>query len=577
MFKSLLLKGRVLCLLLCCMVSSLVVTAQTKHTGRVIGSDDKLPVVGATVRVKGTTTGTQTDVNGQFTLNVNNGDVLVISYLGYNTQEVTVAGDNISVTLQAGRNTLNEVVVTGYTSQRKKDISGSVSTVDLSAAKTVVTTSSENLLQGQAAGVTVVTQGAPGAGAQVYVRGINNFGNSQPLYVVDGLQTSSISNINPSDIESITVLKDAGAAAIYGVSGGNGVVVVTTKKGKQGKTVLTYDGYYGTTKPLSGNVFDLLGADEYQTLVAKVDPASALLVNGKFTDYGYNGNGGKGAVNSGDPAADPSKYHLDKTDPNLDYIIQKFVKGAGTDWYHEMYKNAPMQQHSLSASGASDKNNYFLSLGYTDQRGTLINTYFKRYQARINTTFNIKDHFRIGESANLTYLLSPNGAGQFAGGNQSEGNAISEIYRIEPQIPVYDIAGNFGGTYAGPTALGNAINPVAQQDRQKTSFNKTWGLQGTAFAEADFLNHFTARTAISADVSNYYYYNIAYRPYDSGEGHGNANGYNEGAGYNTSYNWSNTVRYNQVFGKHNISFLAGFEQKSYTGRFLNSLQKVCSL
>jgi TonB-dependent SusC/RagA subfamily outer membrane receptor len=138
-------------------------------------------------------------------------------------------------------NALNEVVVTGYTSQRKKDISGSVATVNVTAAKSVPSVSSESLLQGQAAGVNVITQGAPGAGAQVTIRGTSNFGNSSPLYVIDGLQATNMSNISPNDIESISVLKDAGAAAIYGVSGGNGVVLVTTKKGKQGKTTISYD------------------------------------------------------------------------------------------------------------------------------------------------------------------------------------------------------------------------------------------------------------------------------------------------------------------------------------------------
>lgn len=574
MFKSLLLKGRALCLLLCCMVSSLVVTAQTKHTGRVTGSDDKLPVVGATVVVKGSTIGTQTDVNGQFTLNLRAGQVLVVSYLGYQSQEVTVGNsETISVVLQAANNTLNEVVVTGYTSQRKKDISGSVATVNIAAAKSVPSVSSESLLQGQAAGVNVVTQGAPGAPAQVFIRGTSNFGNSQPLYVIDGLQSSNMSNVNPNDIESITVLKDAGAAAIYGVSGGNGVVVVTTKKGKQGKTQITYDAFYGTTQPLQGNVFNTLNADEFETLLNKVAPDNPLIKdnNGKIYDYGYqSGAGSKGYFNENTASTFLPNYKLDN-DPGLDYLIQKFVKGKGTDWYHEVFKYAPIQQHSLSASGASDKNAYFLSLGYTNQQGTLINTYFKRYQARVNTTFSVKDHIRVGENFNFFYVQSPNGGGGLTGGgNNNEGNPISETYRTLPIIPVYDIAGNYGGTYAGTADLGNALNPVAMQERQKTTNTNLWGMQGTAFAEVDFLKNFTARTAFSADVANRYYYNIGYRQYDSGEAHGGNNGYNEGSLYETNYNWSNTLNYKKVFGKHSINLLGGFEARSYSQRSINS-------
>lgn len=572
MFKSLLLKGRTLCLLLCCMVSSLVVNAQTKHSGKVTGSDDKLPVVGASVRIKGTTIGTQTDVNGQYNINVNPGDVLVISYLGYQTNELTVgASETINVVLQSGSNALNEVVVTGYTTQRKKDISGSVTTVNVTAAKSVPTVSTESMLQGQAAGVNVVTQGSPGGGAQVTIRGLSNFGSSSPLYVVDGLQTGNISNLNPNDIESISVLKDAGAAAIYGVSGGNGVVVVTTKKGKQGKTSISYDAFYGTTQALGGNVFNTLNADQYEQLLLKADPGNALLLNGKIADYGYQaGSGARGVFNQANASNFLPNYHLDN-DPAKDYLIQKFAKGAGTDWFHEIFKSAPIQQHSLSASGASDKSNYYLSLGYTNQQGTLINTYFKRYQARVNTSFSVKDHIRLGENMSYYYISSPNGGGGLVGGgNLNEGNPISETYRILPFIPVRDIAGNLGGTYAGPAALGNALNPVGMQERQNTTHTNEYGMQGTVFAEADFLKHFTARTAYSASIYNRYFYNIGYRQYDSGEAHGGNNSYSEGASYDTNFNWSNTLNYKQVFGKHSIGVLAGFEQRGRTNRFLSA-------
>src|ERR1700676_1469170 len=175
MFKSLLLKGRTLCLLLCCMISSLVVTAQTKHTGKVISSDDKQPVVGASVRIKGTNTGTVTDVNGDFNLTISPGNVLVVSYIGYQTQEVTVQGGQfLTISLNPSNSSLNEVVVTGYTAQRKKDIAGAVSVVDISEAKKLPAASTEQLLQGQASGVNVITSGSPGAQSAVFIRGISN-------------------------------------------------------------------------------------------------------------------------------------------------------------------------------------------------------------------------------------------------------------------------------------------------------------------------------------------------------------------------------------------------------------------
>jgi TonB-linked SusC/RagA family outer membrane protein len=569
MFKSLLLKGRTLCLLLCCMVSSLVVTAQTKHTGRVTGSDDKLPVVGASVRVKGTTIGTQTDVNGQYSINVSAGNVLVISYLGYQTQELTVgASETINVVLQAGNNTLNEVVVTGYTSQRKKDIAGAVATVDIGAATKLPTSSSDQLLQGQASGVTVVTTGQPGVGSQVYIRGIGNFDNAQPLYVIDGVQTNSMKDINPTDIESMSVLKDAGAAAIYGIAGGNGVVVITTKKGKVGKSVFSYDAFYGTQRPKSGNVWNTLSGADYSTLVAQVDPASTLLINGKIGEYGYQGGntvgGGKGVANSGNAAIDPSKYRFDANDPNNDYQIQKFDLGAGTDWFHEIFKPAPIQQHTISGSGANDKNSYFFSLAYLNQQGTLIESYYKRYSARVNTTFNIKDFFRIGENAQAFMINSP---GDIL--NQDEGNAISYTYRIQPQIPVYDIQGNYGGTWAGPAALGNANNPVAIQQRRASNSFKQWNVIGSVFAEVDFLKHFTARTSFNGSAINQFYTQINYNTYENGESHYSNNGAAENSRYYTSYNWSNVLTYSQIFGKHNLKVLAAYEQKENNTRFIS--------
>ena len=576
MFKSLLLKGRTFCLLLCCIISSLAVTAQTRQTGKVIGGDDRLPVVGASVKIDGTNTGTLTDVNGNFTLAVSSGNILVVSYIGYQTQRYTVRDAGaFTITLQPANSTLNEVVVTGYQTQRRKDISGSVVSVDVTAAKVVPTTSSESLLQGQAAGVTVVESGAPGAPSNVLIRGISNFGNSSPLYVVDGVQEGSMSGINPNDIESISVLKDAGAAAIYGVAGGNGVIVVTTKRGKQGKTRFTYDAFYGTTQPLGGNPFHLLNADQFETLTAQIQPSNPLLVNGHFTDYGYNSGTSvpgspKGVANAGDPAVDPSKYVFDPADPSNDYLIQKFVKGAGTDWFHALFKSAPEQSHTISASGANDKNNYYFSLGYLNQQGSLIGTYYKRYQARVNSNYSISPHVRIGENLSVYYVLAPQGTGGIPGGNQAEGNAISYSYRMQPQIPIYDIKGNYGGTWDGLTQLGNGINPVGTQEANLLDHSRSYNVEGSTYGEVDFLKHFSVKTQFGINFYNYFYDNTIQNQYYGSETHSGLNGFQEGAGYGSTYNWTNTINYNQVFGKHSIKFLGGFEAKDNVSRYIDA-------
>jgi TonB-linked SusC/RagA family outer membrane protein len=567
MFKSLLLKGRTMCLLILCTLSSLVVTAQTRITGKVIGSDDKQPVIGATVKIKGTNLGVVTDINGTFAINAKTSDVLVISYIGYQTLQVTVTGPSLgSIVLQSTNSTLNEVVVTGYTSQRKKDIAGAVAVVDLNSARKIPASSTDQLLQGQAAGVTVVNQGAPGAGSSVLIRGISNFGNSQPLYVIDGVQGNSMSNLNPNDIESIQVLKDAGAAAIYGVSGGNGVVVITTKRGKTGKSVLTYDAYYGSQVPKGGNVFNTLspaGMSQLTYLVGDVTVAKALYPDGPGTVpvYGYQGPHSAGVGNA---SFDLSQYNFDASNPGNDFLIQKFNQ-KGTDWFHEMFKAAPEQYHTLSASGANDKNSYFFSVGYLDQQGTEINTFLKRYETRINTVFNINDHVRIGENAFIYYRRMPQGG--FS--NQSEGAPLSYAYRMMPQIPVYDISGvHYGGTYDGPGGepLGNSSNPVAVLDMLKNDAYKEFNINGNIFAEVDFLKHFTAKTAFGGQIQNQWNNGFGTNPYYDYEGHNNSNSVYENAAYFSNYNWTNTVLYKQTFGKHNISVLAGYEQKEFVGR-----------
>ncbi|OKS87689.1 hypothetical protein RG47T_3151 [Mucilaginibacter polytrichastri] len=555
----------------------MAVTAQTKITGHIVGSDDKQPVVGAAIRIKGTTIGTVTDVNGNFTLSASSGQTLVITYVGYATTEVNVTGAAAyPITLQVNNKSLNEVIVTGYSSQRKKDISGAVAVVNVSDAKKLPTGSSEQLLQGQASGVNVITAGAPGAGSNVFVRGVSSFGNSSPLYVIDGVQTNSMSDINPNDIESISVLKDAGSAAIYGVSGGNGVIVITTKKGKSGKTTISYDGFYGRQVPPGGNVWNTLSPQDMAKLASAAGDNGNIGTNKIYTSglgiptYGWNGTLGTGTGDN----IDLSTYKFDASNPANDFLIQKFNQ-QGTDWFHAIFKAAPTQSHNITATGGNDKNVYLFSLGYLNQQGTLIDTYLKRYQARINSTFALNDHIRVGETAYMIYRQTPYGNANGGGGygNQAENNAVSMSYRIMPQIPVYDIAGNFGGTYDGPAApLGNAANPVAQQVRTKDNYNKTWSVQGSAFVEADFLKHFTAKTQIAGTyINNWEYGFSSLNAYNDSENHGTSNAYFENSQYNSNYNWTTTVNYKEIFGKHNINFLAGYEQKQFYGRFVSGV------
>jgi TonB-dependent starch-binding outer membrane protein SusC len=568
MLHTLHIQKRVLCLMILCMLTSLIATAQTKITGKVVGGDDGQPVIGASVTIRGTSTGVLTATDGSFSIAAKQGDVLSISYIGYQARQVTVGTEtNYSITLQPTTTALTEVVVTGYGAERKKDITGSVAVVNVAEMKTIPAGSPEQMLQGKAAGLNVVTSGEPGGESNLRIRGITSLGNVEPLVMIDGVQ-GSLRNINANDIASVQVLKDAGAAAIYGVRGSNGVIIVTTKKGS-GKAKITYDAYTGTQVPLKGNVFNLLNTKEMADLTwLALKNSGQVASNGNPTHPQYGNGptpvipdylliGGTNGV-TGQPTAEQlAKSNVDYGKGDIYQIIP--ANKTGTDWFHEIFKDAPISQHTVTASGGADKSNYLFSLGYYDQEGTLINTYLKRYSVRANTTFNVKEHIRVGENA---YIFYRNSQGTPAG-NQGEGNPISMAYRQQPIIPVRDAFGNYAGTRA--QGLGNAQNPFANVDRASANKSNIWDIQGNVFAEIDFLKNFTARTSFGGTMDNQYGYGFGYHTYENAENNA-SNSFNENSQYNRGWTWTNTVTYNQVFGKHSVKVLGGLEALEYYGR-----------
>ena len=308
------------------------------------------------------------------------------------------------ITLALSISNLNDVVVTGYTAQKKKDIIGAIAIVDVKNMKAVPLGNPDAMLQGQAAGVTVVTTGSPGGQSDILIRGVTSFGDNTPLVMIDGVQ-ASLHDINPNDIESIQVLKDAGASSIYGVRAANGVIIVTTKRGKSGKMQLSYDGFYGTQKPLSGNVWHSLGSQELANALWIADRNSGNLTNGNPFSQQY-GNGANpilpdyispAGAKEGDSSTNPALYNIDYTKGPI-YFIEKANK-SGTDWFHTVFRPAPIQSHTVSASGGTDKSSYLFSVGYFDQQGTLISTYLKRYDVRVNTSFTPRTGIRLGENA----------------------------------------------------------------------------------------------------------------------------------------------------------------------------------
>jgi TonB-linked SusC/RagA family outer membrane protein len=535
----------------------------SQHTvsGMVSGGDDQLPLKSASVFIKGSESGVLTDSNGYFKLQVKAGATLVFSYVGYTSQEIRIGTDTvINISLSRFVSALDQVVMMGYTSQKLKEISGSVATVSPQDLTAVPAGEVEPMLQGRVAGLVVISSGEPGTASNVRLYGIGNFGDVTPLYIIDGVP-GDINSINPYDIETLTVLKDAGAYSIYGVRGANGVVVVTTKGGKPGKTVISYQSYYGWQVPLSKG-YDLLNPQEaadLSWLIQKnsniTNPSDPLYGNGPqpvLPDYVVKGVG----YAKGDPAVDPALYNLDSNSGKPIYQIMQFNK-TGTDWFHEVFRTAFSQNHSISAAGGNDKNKYFLSLGYLDQQGTFLNTWLKRITARINTDFTAKKNIHIGENLQISYSSNP----KTLKADPAAFNYYNEIQAsIAPSFqPVYDIEGGYTSlNYYSPSPQDNI---VGERVLSKDNKNNTWQALGNAYAEAKLLKYFTLRTSIGGQFNFFYNYNYNYASYNSIAMGGYADKFSENSGYASSWIWTNTINFAKTWNeKHHVKAVAGLEE-----------------
>lgn len=544
--------------------------ADMEVRGRVVDSVGN-PLVGATVSVltlRGDRTDvlTNTNLDGYFVLeDVPDNALLEVSYIGYLKQVIQVATNVGNVILKAIPSELEEVVVTGYVTERKKDITGSVSIVDVDALSNIPTGSAAQALQGMASGVNIVSSGAPGGNSNIFVRGVSSFGDTQPLVLVDGVQ-ADLKDVNANDIESLQVLKDAGAAAIYGVRGANGVIIITTKRGKEGTPVLDFDSYVGVQLPLPGNPFDIMNTPDFAYVSNLANPTNSLFQHG-IPDYLYRGPGAVGVANAGDAAASPDRYVFNRVDPTQNYIIQE-VNQKGTNWFQEIFDPAPITDNNLSITSGTAKAKYHVALGYFNQKGTLKSTYLKRYSARVNSDYKIKEHFRIGENLYAFYKQNPSFP------NQTQANAISNAYRMMPIIPVYDINGNFGGTFGGPN-LGNGSNPVAIQHRMDNNRWNQWNLTGNVFAELDIWKNLTIRTSLGGSIANFYAIDYTYNNYNNSEGNTNPNRLAESAGYTSNLMWTNILNYRFTADKHHAKVTLGSEAiRNYDRDLTGSVQQL---
>ena len=546
------------------LLSSLLTLAQDKRvTGKVAGVDGQ-GIPGASVLVKGSQTGTSTGANGEFAINVKSAnDVIIITSVGYTPREIKVGTQSsVNVTMTEDISALEEVVVTGYGTQSKRDITGAVTTVNARDLQAVPATTFAQQLQGRASGLSIVNDATPGGNATVRIRGFGTTGNNDPLYVIDGVPTENSGNLNPNDIETIQILKDASSASIYGSRAGNGVVIITTKKGKAGVAKITFSTYYGVQK--AANDVQALNAKDLGTYLYLADKyAGKTPSHGQYT-FGANGEvtipayvfPSRGA--EGSAAVDPKLYSL--TPDN----IYPITRSADTDWWKTVTQTAPIQNYQLSASGGTENGRYALSLGYFSQDGVVKFIGYDRYTLRANTEFSaINKRLRVGENFTVSF---DNRRGGF--GNNQEQNAVSGSYKHHPLLPVYDIAGNFAGSRG--QNLGNNSNPYAELDRQKDNHNYRIRVFGNAYTEFEIIPSLTIKTSFGIDLTG-----------DRGTYLGRANPeYVEGSFVNSStstsryeyqWTWQNTLAYSKTFNTvHKLDTYVGIESIKSFGEYFSA-------
>lgn len=508
--------------------------AQQVNVSGVIKDATGETVIGASVMVKGTKTGTVTDLDGRFHVECTPGATLVISYIGYQTQEVKAA-DGMNVVLQEAANDLNEVVVTGYTTQRKADLTGAISVVSVDDIAKQNENNPIKALQGRVPGMNISADGSPSGTATVRIRGIGTLNNNDPLYIVDGIPTKAgMHELNGNDIESIQVLKDAASASIYGSRAANGVIIITTKKGKEGKIKVDFDGSIAVST--YAHKMKVLNAKEYGQVMWQayvndgMDPNTNGL--GYRYDWGYNAQG----------------------TPVLNGIsMKKYLDDAGTtpaadtDWFDETTRTGVIQQYNVSVSNGSDKGSSFFSLGYYKNLGIIKTSDFNRFSARMNTEYKLLKNkmLTVGEHFTLNRTSEV----------QAPGGFLQNVLQFNPSIPIYTEDGNYAGPVGG---YPDRYNPVAVLERNKDNRYTYWRMFGDAYLNLNPFKDFNIRTTFGLDYSQKQQRFFTY-PVTEGNVANNKNGVEAKQEHWTKWMWNAVATYNMELGKNRIDLMAGME------------------
>ncbi|UOY04896.1 TonB-dependent receptor [Muricauda sp. SCSIO 64092] len=504
-----------------------LITVQQTITGTVFDTNGT-PLPGANVIEKGTTNGTQTDFDGNFSLAVSSADaILVISYIGFEAKEISIQGQSsISVSLQESSSALDEVVVVGYGTQRKRDLTGAVATVKGEEFENNVINSPAQAVQGRVPGVQVSqNSGRPGAGASIRIRGLGTVNSNSPLVVIDGqLTTRGLEDINPNDIESINILKDAASASIYGSRAANGVVLVTTKRGRSGKTKVTYDTF--------------VTADEVQDFVEQLNRDQFIAFQFDF-------------LRNGDFL------------PNGITTIEEFeatqFNTANTDWQDVIFRTGLTQTHQVSVSGGSEKTNFAISAGLFDQKGLLQRSEFTRANFRLNLDHRISDTFKIGNSISLSRSHRE--------GNENFSSFRSALF-YPPTVPVFNPDGSFGFNQFPNEPPG--INPLAAIEATDDDLYNN-RLLGNIYVEAKILEGLTLRGSLGVDYLNRNFKSFAKVLDNGSEGQNPLADLTQNNREEKNWIFESLLTYRKTFKeKHNVELLTGYSQQGFRFDFFEA-------
>lgn len=558
--KNLFSMKRITLLFLSFLSLSVAMAQDLNVQGTVLASDDPNPVTGASIAVQGTSNGTISDLDGNFSLKVKSGDVLVVSFIGYKSQEFKVtSAAPIKVTLEPDNMMLEEVVAIGYGTMKKSDLTGAVSSVKAEQLQRSPVSGLDQALQGRAAGVTVnANSGQPGEAATIRIRGIGSaIGGSDPIYVVDGVITDNIAFLSPNDIESTEILKDASATAIYGSRGANGVIIVTTKNGSKGKASISFDAYWGMQN--RWRKLNLMGSQDMADTKLRI----GTMKNGA-EEIAYYQNKGFNEWMSMYNIASSNYFPVVKTGTNPNGFDYSAVE---TDWQDEVFNsNAFMHNYSLSITGGNDQGNYAVSASYFGQEGTIIGSDYERLTIRANSSYKVKPWLKVGE--HISFMTSE---GRNAMNNSSSPGAsvISAALAMAPWDPTHYAEGSvnaagedLSGQIAASSNFKNVTNPFSMVEMSHPQKN-TERFVGDVYVEINPIKDLTLRSAVSLDFSlereRNFKDSYEYSAYDQAT----KNYISSSMSRYSTLMEETTLTYAKSIGRHDFSIMAGQTTEEY--------------